>query len=123
MLSKLSIWLSLVLVLVLDSFLLNQLFGFSNFLIVTSSPNFSFKISSALPMPSINPNFLAFDPDQNSPVNKSGLPSFFSLVDLLSSTTFIKSACKSNWILFNLSISSFFSSTNGSKVLLFLPAV
>ena len=74
-------------------------------------------------MPSIKPNFLALDPDQNSPVNKSGLPSFFSLVDLLSSTTFIKSECKSNCIFFNLSISSCFSSTNGSNVLLFLPAV
>jgi len=38
---------------------------------VTSSPNFSFKISSALPSPSINPSSFALDPDQNSPVNKS----------------------------------------------------
>ena len=59
-----------------DNFLFNQLFGFSNFLITISSPNFSFKISSALPIPSINPSFLPLDPDQNSPVNKSGFSSF-----------------------------------------------
>jgi len=33
-----------------------------------SSPNFSLKICSALPIPSINPNFNEVDPDQNSPV-------------------------------------------------------
>ena len=80
-------------------------------------------ISSALPIPSIKPSFFAVDPDQNSPVNKSGLLSFLILFDLLSSTTFIKSECNSNCIFFNLSTSSFFSSTKGSKVLLFLPAV
>jgi signal peptide peptidase SppA len=79
-----------------------RLFGFSNFLITTFSPNFSFKISSALPKPSIKPKSFALEPDQNSPVNRSGFLSFLSLVDLLSSTTFIKSECKSNCIFFNL---------------------
>jgi len=87
MFNKSSIWLALA----PDNFLFNQLFGFSNFLIITSSPNFSFKISSALPNPSIKPNSFALDPDQNSPVNKSGLLSFFNFTDLLFSTTFIKS--------------------------------
>ena len=94
MLIKFSIWLSLA----LESFLFIQLFGFSNFLITTSSPNFSFNISSAFPNPSIKPRSLALDPDQNSPVNKSKFLSFFNFVDLLSSTTFIKSECKSNCI-------------------------
>ena len=54
---------------------------------------------------------------------KSIPASFFNLVDLLFSTTSIKSLCKSNCIFFNLSISSCFSSINGSNVLLFFPAV
>ena len=40
--------------------------------------NFSFKISSALPNPSIKPSSFALDPDQNSPVNKSRFLSFFN---------------------------------------------
>ena len=56
--------------------------------------------------------------------NQSSIPlSFFNFADLLFSTTSIKSLCKSNWILFNLSISSCFSSIKGSRVLLFFPAV
>ena len=76
----------------------------------------------ASPTSSIKPNSLAFDPDQNSPENNS-ISDFFNLEPLLFSTTLIKSLCKSNWIVFNLSISSFFSSRKGSNVLLFLPAV
>ena len=77
------------------SFLLNQPLDFSNFLIITSSPNLSFKISFAFPNPSINPNSLALLPAQNSPENSSISP-FLSLEPLLSSTTLIKSLCKSN---------------------------
>ena len=105
-----------------EIFWLNQPLDFSNFLITTSSPNFSFKISCAFPIPSINPKSFALLPDQNSPENSS-ISDLFSLDPLLSSTTSIKSLCKSNCILFNLSISSFFSSRKGSNVLLFFPAV
>ena len=59
-----------------DNFLFNHPLGFSNFLITTSSPNFCFKISSALPNPSIKPSSFALVPDQNSPVNKSGIELF-----------------------------------------------
>ena len=60
-----------------DNFLANQPFGFSNFLIITFSPNFSLRIWFAFPIPSINPNSLAFLPDQNSPENNSTPVSFF----------------------------------------------
>jgi hypothetical protein len=60
-----------------------------------SSPNFSFKISLALPNPSIKPSSFALLPAQNSPENNS-IPSFLSLDPLLSSTTLIKSLCRSN---------------------------
>ena len=73
-----------------ESFLLNQPLDFSNFLITTSSPNFSFNISLALPMPSIKPSSFALLPDQNSPENSS-ISDLLSLVPLLSSTTLIKS--------------------------------
>jgi hypothetical protein len=73
-----------------DNFLASHPFDFSNFLIIKSSPNLSFKISFALPIPSIKPNSFALLPDQNSPENNS-MSFFFSLIPLLSSTTFIKS--------------------------------
>ena len=105
-----------------DNFLLNQLFCFSNFLIITSSPNFCFNIWFESPISSIKPSSLALFPDQNSPENNS-TSDFFSFEPLLFSTTSIKFLCKSNWIFFNLSMSSFFSSRKGSNVLLFFPAV
>ena len=43
--------------------MLNQLLVFSNFLITISSPNFSLKICSAFPIPSINPNLSDSDID------------------------------------------------------------
>ena len=73
-----------------ESFWLSHPFVFSNFLIITSSPNFSFKISCASPMPSINPNFLALEPDQNSPENNS-TSVLFNFAPRLFSTTFMKS--------------------------------
>ena len=106
-----------------DNFLAIKLFGFSSFLITTSSPNFSLKICSALPMPSINHNFKEVDPDQNSPVKVLFFSVSTSFEPLLDLTTFIKSECNSNCIFFNLSISSSFSSLKGSRVLLFFPAV
>ena len=105
-----------------ESFWLSHPLDFSNFLITTSSPNFSFSISLALPIPSINPKSFALLPDQNSP-EKSSTSDLLSFSPLLFSTTSMKSLCKSNCIFFNLSISSLFSSRKGSNVLLFFPAV
>ena len=105
-----------------ESFWLNQPLDFSNFLITTSFPNFSLRTWWASPNPSINPKSLALLPDQNSP-EKSSTSDLFNFDPLLFSTTSIKSLCKSSWIFFNLSMSSFFSSKKGSKVLLFFPAV
>ena len=73
-----------------ESFLLNQPLDFSNFFIITSSPNFSFKTSFALPTLSIKPRSFALLPDQNSPENNS-ISDLLSLDPLLSSTTLIKS--------------------------------
>ena len=50
------------------SFLAIKPFGFSKFLIITFSPNLSFKTWSALPNPSINPSLSDVLPVQNSPV-------------------------------------------------------
>ena len=105
-----------------DNFLLNQPLDFSNFLITTSSPNFSFNTWLASPISSTRPKSLALLPDQNSPENNS-TSVFFSFIPRLVSTTFMKSLCRSSWIFLSLSISSFFSSRKGSKVLLFFPAV
>ena len=106
-----------------ESFRPSHPFCFSNFLTITSSPNFSFKIWSAFPIPSIKPSLRADAPVQNSPVKILFFSGSFNLFPLLVSTTFIKSECSSNWISLSLLISSSFSSTNGSSVLLFLPAV
>ena len=65
-------------------------FDFSNFLIITSSPNLSFNISCALPIQSINPKFFALLPDQNSP-EKSSTPDLINFDPLPFSTTSIKS--------------------------------
>ena len=73
-----------------ENFLLNHPLDFSNFLIITSSPNFSFKTSLALPTLSIKPSSFALLPDQNSPENNS-ISDLLSLEPLLSSTTLIKS--------------------------------
>ena len=79
-----------------DSFLLNQPLDFSNFLITTSSPNFFLKISFTFPIPLTKPSSFDLLPDQNSPENNS-IPEFLLSFDpLLSSTTFIKSLCKSS---------------------------
>ena len=79
-----------------DSFLAMKPFGFSKFLIITFSPNFSFKIWSAFPIPSIRPKPKAVFPVQNSPVNILFFSGSFSFDPLLVSTTFIKSACNSS---------------------------
>ena len=87
------------------------------------SPNFSLNICSAFPMPSISPNFKEVEPDQNSPVKVLFLSGSLSLDPRLFFTKFIKSEWSSNCNFLILSISSGFSSLNGSKVLLFFPAV
>ena len=69
---------------------------------MTSSPNFSLKTCSALPIPSINPNFKEEDPDQNSPVKVLFFSVSISFEPLLDLTTLIKSECNSNCIFFNL---------------------
>ena len=74
-----------------ESLLDIQLFCFSNFLIITSFPNFSFKTLFIFPISSTSPSSLAFLPDQNSPENNSIPISLLSLFFLLSSTTSIKS--------------------------------
>ena len=106
-----------------DNFLAIKPLGFSKVLITTLSPNFSFKIWSAFPMPSTNPSFSEVLPVQNSPVKILFFSGSFSFEPLLFSTTLMKSACNSNCIFFSLLTSSSFSSTKGSSVLLFLPAV
>ena len=106
-----------------DNFFAKKLFGFSNFLIDIFSPNFSLKICSALPMPSISPNFSDADPDQNSPVKILFFSGSTSLSLLLFLTRLIKSEWSSSCNFLILSISSCFSSLKGSKVLLFFPAV
>ena len=115
----LSIWLSIE----DDSFFAIKLFCFSSFLITMSSPNFSLKICSAFPIPSINPNLIDAEPDQNSPVKVLFFSGSLSFAPLLFLTTSIKSECNSSCSFFILSISSSFSSLKGSKVLLFFPAV
>ena len=106
-----------------ESFRPNHPFCFSNFLITISSPNFSFKIWSALPIPSIKPILRADAPVQNSPVKILFFSGSFNFAPLLVSTTFMKSAWSSNWIFLSLSISSNFSSWNGSYRAVIFPAV
>ena len=106
-----------------ESFLAIKPLGFSNVLIITFSPNFSFNTWSAFPIPSISPSFNDVFPVQNSPVKILFFSGSLSFDPLLFWTTFIKSSCNSSCIVFNLLMSSSFSSLNGSKVLLFFPAV
>ena len=75
-----------------DNFLARKPFLFSKFLIITLSPNFSFKIWSAFPIPSINPSLSAVLPVQNSPVKILFFSGSFNFDPLLVSTTLIKSA-------------------------------
>ena len=118
-LAKFSIWLLME----EENFLARKLLGFSNFLTIIFFPNFSLSIWSTFPIPSIKPNFKAVSPDQNSPVNTLFFSGSFNFFPLLFSTTFIKCPCSSSWSFFNLWTSSSFSSTKGSSVLLFFPAV
>ena len=71
-------------------------FGFSNFFITAFSPNFSLKICSAFPIPSISPNFKDADPDQNSPVKILFFSGSFNFEPRLFLTRLIKSECNSN---------------------------
>ena len=60
------------------------------------SPNFSLNICSALPIPSIKPNFREVEPDQNSPVKILFFSASFNFEPLLFLTKFIKSECNSS---------------------------
>ena len=73
-----------------DNFLAINPLGFSNFLIIIFSPNFSLKICSAFPTPSISPSFKDADPDQNSPVKILFFSGSFSFAPRLFLTRLIK---------------------------------